>query len=151
MSAGSGHRLEPDGWCRPIGVVVSSLKTRAEAPKQGPPAALEAVIELEPGLVEGLTGLEPGRWLWVIYRFHRIEGHRLLVHPRGDPDRPLTGVFNTRAPVRPCPLGLTLVRLTAREGGRLFVRGLEAVDGSPVLDIKPYSPEVDSPQEQEHA
>lgn len=105
------------------------------------------MIELEPAHAEGLTGLAAGAWLWVLYYFDRADPPRSLVHPQGDPARPLTGVFNTRAPVRPCPLGLTLVRLVDRDGTQLTVRGLEALDGSLVLDIKPYSPRIDAPRE----
>jgi L-fuculose-phosphate aldolase len=129
----------------PIGVVRSSLGQRHEAPLQGPEAGLLAVIELDPAWQAGLAGLAPGRDLWVIYHFHQAGEPTLLVHPRRDASRPLTGVFNTRAPCRPAPLGLTLVRLLAVEGRRLTVRGLEALDGTPVLDIKPYVPGLDQP------
>ncbi|CAO0821986.1 tRNA (adenine37-N6)-methyltransferase [Desulfarculales bacterium] len=122
----------------PIGVVRSTLVQRPEA-------GLLAVIEIDPAWWEGLAGLAPGRDLWVIYNFHQSQEPRLLVHPRRDPGRPLTGVFNTRAPCRPAPLGLTLVRLLEVEEGRLLVRGLEALDGTPVLDLKPYVPGLDKP------
>lgn len=135
---------------RPIGRVSSALKSTAEAPHQGPEAGVEAWIELDPAWVQGLTGLTPGRDLWVICHFDRAGEPRNLVHPRGDLSRPLTGVFNTRSPRRPCPLSLTLVRLLRLEaqgpGARLLVRGLEAVDGTPVLDLKPYVPALDQPQ-----
>lgn len=138
--------MEPIGLT-PIGRVRSALADRGQAPRQGPPAGLMAVIELEPAHAAGLAGLKPGDWLWVLYYFDRADPPQALVHPRGDPARPLTGVFNTRAPCRPCPLGLTLVRLLAIAGGRLTVRGLEALDGTPVLDIKPYVPKIDAPRE----
>lgn len=125
----------------------SALTERGQAPHQGLPAGVVAVIELDPALAEGLGGCQPGDWLWVLYYFDRADPPRLLVHPRGDRSRPLTGVFHTRAPSRPCPVGLTLVQLTARDGVRLTVRGLEALDGTPVLDIKPYVPAIDAPRE----
>ena len=130
---------------QPIGKVRSPLAMRSQAPPQGPEAGLEAVIEIDPAWREGLTGLAPGRDLWVIYHFHRADPPALLLRPRRDPRRALTGVFNTRAPNRPAPLGLTLVRLVAMEQGRLTVRGLEALDGTPVLDIKPFQPGLDQP------
>ncbi|MFH1060291.1 MAG: tRNA (N6-threonylcarbamoyladenosine(37)-N6)-methyltransferase TrmO [Pseudomonadota bacterium] len=131
----------------PIGRVHSALTERGQAPHQGPPAGVTAVIELDPAHAQGLTGCRPGDWLWVLYYFDRADAPCLLVHPRGDRSRPLTGVFRTRAPSRPCPVGLTLVQLTALTGVRLTVRGLEALDGTPVLDIKPYVPAIDSPRE----
>jgi len=132
----------------PIGRVRSGLGDRSQAPRQGPKAGLTAVIELDPVHAQGLTGLRPGDWLWVLYYFDRADPPQALVHPRGDPNRPLTGVFNTRAPCRPCPLGLTLVRLLAIEGARLTVRGLEALEGTPVLDLKPHVPAIDAPREE---
>jgi len=133
--------------CRPIGVVRSCLKSLDAAPKQGPESGLSAVIELDPQWREGLEGLTPGRWLWVLCHYDRANRTKLKVHPRGDHSRPLTGVFNTRSPHRPNPISLTLVRLEAVEGGRLTVRGLEALDGTPVLDLKPWVPGVDQPRE----
>jgi len=131
----------------PIGMVRSGLKDLAGAPKQGPEAGLSATIEIDPAWAEGLQGLKPGRWLWVMCSYDRADRAKLKVHPRGDHSRPLTGVFNTRSPHRPNPISLTLVRLEDIQGTRLTVRGLEAVDGTPVLDIKPYVPGVDRPRE----
>lgn len=134
----------------PIGVVRSPYQSPGEAPHQGPEAGGQAVIALDPALAQGLTGLTPGRDLWVICHFHQTPGPKLLVHPRGDQTRPLTGIFNTRSPKRPCPLSLTLVRLVdlrqSPEGPLLTVRGLEAIDGTPVLDLKPYAPDLDLPR-----
>ncbi len=132
----------------PIGRVRSPWTEPGQPPRQGPEAGAELVIELDPAWAEGLSGLSPGRWLWVICHFHRAGPARTMIHPRQDPSRPLTGVFNTRAPIRPCPLGLTLVRLVAVEGTRLTVRGLEAIDGTPVLDLKPYVPGIDQPRDE---
>jgi tRNA-Thr(GGU) m(6)t(6)A37 methyltransferase TsaA len=130
----------------PIGVVRSPYTESKDTPKQGPEAGVESVIELEPEWSGALEGLEPGRDIWVLTYFHQADQPRLRIHPRGDASRPLTGLFNTRAPCRPNPIGLTLVRLLAIQGNNLTVRGLEALDGTPVLDIKPYIPGVDAPR-----
>ncbi|MCB2226996.1 MAG: tRNA (N6-threonylcarbamoyladenosine(37)-N6)-methyltransferase TrmO [Desulfarculaceae bacterium] len=134
---------------RPIGVVKSRLKNLDQAPKQGPEAGMDAVIELEPQWLQGLTGLTPGRWLWVICLFDRSGEPKVMVHPRGDHSRPKTGMFNTRSPHRPNPLSLTLVKLVAVDGPRLSVRGLEMLDGTPVVDIKPWVEGVDQPRKGE--
>ncbi|BEQ16579.1 tRNA (N6-threonylcarbamoyladenosine(37)-N6)-methyltransferase TrmO [Desulfoferula mesophila] len=131
---------------RPIGVVKSALTSMDAAPPQGPEAGTEAVIELDPAWSEGLDGLAPGRWLWVLCLFDRAKEPKLKVHPRGDRSRPITGLFNSRSPHRPNPISLTLVRLEALEGNRLRVRGLEMIDGTPVLDIKPWSGNIDQPR-----
>ncbi len=131
-----------------IGVVRSPLERADQAPRQGPESGQEAVIELDPAWLPGLAGLTPGRDLWVIYHFHLAGQPELMVHPRGDRSRPLTGLFNSRSPRRPAPLGLTLVRLLSLDGNRLLVRGLEAVEGTPVLDLKPYVPGLDQPRPQ---
>jgi len=130
----------------PIGRVRSPWSQTGEAPHQGPEEGAESVIEVDPRWAEGLSGLEPGRDLWVICYLHQVKGPKVMVHPRGDRSRPLTGMFNTRSPHRPSPLSLTLVRLLAREGTRLTVRGLDVIDGTPVVDIKPYVAGVDQPR-----
>jgi tRNA-Thr(GGU) m(6)t(6)A37 methyltransferase TsaA len=132
---------------KPIGEVRSPYASRRDAPKQGPEAGGQAVIQLDPDWTGALQGLEPGRDLWVLTYFHQADQPKLLVHPRGDASRPLTGLFNTRAPSRPNPIGLTLVRLLAINENSLTVKGLEALDGTPVLDIKPYVPGIDQPRE----
>lgn len=131
----------------PIGVVVESpwQETR-QAPRQGPARGAESVIEIDPAWAPALEGLEPGRYLWVLGHFHRCREPQVRVRPRGDPRRPLTGLFNTRTPHRPCPISLTLVELLERRGGRLRVRGLELVSGTPILDLKPYVPGIDRPR-----
>ena len=105
-----------------------------------------AVIELDPAWAQGLEGIAPGRWLWVLCLFDQAKEPKLMVHPRGDRSRPQTGLFNTRSPHRPNPISLTLVRLEALKGNRLTVRGLEMIDGTPVLDIKPWSEGIDHPR-----
>lgn len=129
-----------------IGTVRSSLREPEEAPKQGPETGQRATIELDPAWQPALEGLKPGQHLWVLCWFGRTKPFKMRVHPRGDPNRPLRGVLATRSPNRPNPLSLTLVRLLSIEGNRLMVAGLEAVEGTPVLDIKPWVPGVDQPQ-----
>ena len=94
-------------------------------------------IVLAPDLLEGLTGLEPGMTLLIVFVFHRAEGYDLLQHPRGDHTRPKRGVFALRSPNRPNPVGVTEVELLTIEGNILTVRGLDAIHGTPVLDLKP--------------
>lgn len=99
--------------------------------------AVESRIILDPFLTEGLQGLEVGQQIMIIYYFHLSEGFDLLQHPRGDPDRPLRGVFALRTPRRPNPIGVTIVDLVSIEANVLRVRRLDAIHGTPVLDIKP--------------
>jgi tRNA-Thr(GGU) m(6)t(6)A37 methyltransferase TsaA len=122
---------------RPIGTVRSPFTDRAEIP-MGPGAKHEAegILEVRPDLEAGLTDIEGFSHLYVIWVFHKAEGCELVGTPPTD-DRP-HGVFATRAPYRPNPIGLTVVRLLGREGNRLQVRGLDMLDGTPILDIKPY-------------
>lgn len=134
---------------QPIGVVHSEIKDKGAAPAQGPEKGTVARIELVRDWAPGLEGLAPGRWLWVLCYYHRGRTPRLRIHPRGDSSRPLTGLFNSRSPNRPNPISLTLVRLEALDDGVLTVSGLEALDGTPVLDIKPYSPNIDTPRQEE--
>jgi tRNA-Thr(GGU) m(6)t(6)A37 methyltransferase TsaA len=94
-------------------------------------------IVLDPDLLEGLAGLEPDMNVLVIFVFHRAEGFDLLQHPRGDRGRPKRGVFTLRSPNRPNRIGVTEVELLAIEGNILTVRGLDAINGTPVLDLKP--------------
>jgi tRNA-Thr(GGU) m(6)t(6)A37 methyltransferase TsaA len=108
-----------------------------EPTKPDPLRALPSRIVLAPDLSDGLTGLEPGMDLLVVFVFHRAEGYSLLQHPRGDLSRPQRGVFALRSPNRPNPIGITEVELLAIEGNILTVRGLDALDGTPVLDLKP--------------
>jgi tRNA-Thr(GGU) m(6)t(6)A37 methyltransferase TsaA len=121
----------------PIGVVRSPYTDKAQIPK-GPGAQhdAEGTLEIRPDLEAGLTDIEGFSHLYVIWIFHRAEGCDLLSTPPND-DRP-HGVFATRAPRRPNPIGLTVVRLLRRDGPRLHVRGLDMLDGTPVVDIKPY-------------
>jgi len=97
----------------------------------------EARIVLDPLLVDGLKGLEPGQQIMVLFYFHLSDGYDLLQHPRGDQSRPKRGVFALRSPRRPNPIGVTVAELVDIEGNVLTVRGLDAIDGTPVLDLKP--------------
>lgn len=99
--------------------------------------AAESRIILDPDYIEGLSGLEPAQQVMVVFYFHLSQGYDLLQHPRGDADRPLRGVFALRSPRRPNPIGVTVAELVAVEGNELRVRGLDAINGTPILDLKP--------------
>jgi tRNA-Thr(GGU) m(6)t(6)A37 methyltransferase TsaA len=103
--------------------------------------AAESRIILSPELTEGLSGVHPGEKLLVLFHLHRSIGYELLQHPRGDVTRPRRGVFALRSPRRPNPIGATVVDVVAVEGHVLRVRGLDALNGTPVLDLKPVGPE----------
>jgi tRNA-Thr(GGU) m(6)t(6)A37 methyltransferase TsaA len=121
----------------PVGTVVSTLTDLGDAPKQGDEGAPDAWIEFEPEAVEGLRGIEPGQDVLVLTWLDRARRDVLAVHPRSDPTRPLQGVFSTRSPDRPNPTGLHRVTVLAIEEARLRVGPLEALDGTPVVDVKP--------------
>ena len=122
----------------PIGRVRSSLADPARAPKQGFEGAPEAWLELEPAYTEALSGLQAGQEVLVLTWLHRADRETLRVHPRDDPRAPLAGVFATRSADRPNPIGIHRVRILEIAGGpRLRVADLEAIDGTPVLDLKP--------------
>ncbi len=122
---------------RPIGVIRSTLKKRSEAPKQGSEGAPDAWINIEPWASAGLHRMKVGDQVWVITWFHEGDRGVLQVHPRNDPKRALTGVFATRSPDRPNPLGLHPVRVLEIAGNRLRVEPIEAINGTPVVDLKP--------------
>jgi tRNA-Thr(GGU) m(6)t(6)A37 methyltransferase TsaA len=121
----------------PIGTVESPLTDRASAPKQGDEGAPDAWLALHSEVAEGLDGIRPGDELIVLTWLDRARRDVLRVHPRGDLGNPEQGVFNTRSPDRPNPIGLHVVEVAAIEGPRVRVRNLEALDGTPVLDLKP--------------
>ena len=100
-------------------------------------------IVIDPKYVEGLQNLDHFKHVWVIFGFNRLRETQLKVHPRHDPSKPLVGVFASRSPTRPNKLGLTLVRLASVRGTVLVVKDLDAYDGSPVYDIKPFEDEID--------
>ncbi|WP_344660805.1 tRNA (N6-threonylcarbamoyladenosine(37)-N6)-methyltransferase TrmO [Catenulispora subtropica] len=127
---------------RPVGRVESSLRDRADAPRQGDEGAPDAWIVIDAACAPALAGLEAGADVIVLTWLDRADRAVLAVHPRGDVSRPVTGVFQTRSPDRPNPIGLHRVRVLAVEGTRLHVRDLEALDGTPVLDLKPVLGDV---------
>ena len=144
----SSYTLEPVGFIRSV------LKRREEAPRQGSEGAPDAWLEIEPQFAEALLGMEVGHELIVITWLHEARRDVLKGHPRSDPNRPLTGVFYTRSPARPNPLGLHPVTVReinppSREGygatrdTRLKIGPIEAFDGTPVVDIKSASTRAD--------
>lgn len=119
---------------RPIGWIQSPFEHHA------PPDEIRAVnseIHLDPSMVEGLQGLEPGQEILVVFYFHKSQGYELIQHKRGDPQEPARGVFALRSPNRPNPIGVTRVKLLEIDGAYLVVEGLDAINGTPLLDIKP--------------
>ena len=130
-TASAGARL------RPVGVIRSLLKARSKAPKQGWEGAPDAWLEVHPWAAEGLQGVVAGDEIIVITWFHRARRDVFKVRPRSDARNPLTGVFATRSPDRPNPLGLHPVVVRAIDGNRLRIGPIEAIDRTPVVDIKP--------------
>lgn len=118
----------------PIGYVENEVHEPTPAPEI---RAVESRIVLRAELAEGLTGLEAGQSLLVLFYFDRSDGYDLLQHPRGDRSRPLRGVFTLRSPRRPNAIGATVAEVLAVEGNVVRVRGLDALNGTPVLDLKP--------------
>ena len=128
---------------RAIGTVSSTLKTMDAAPRQADEGAPEAWLVFEPAAVEGLRNIQAGDELILITWLDRARRDVLSVHPRGDVSRAAEGVFSTRSPHRPNPIGLHEVTVTAVDGGRVRVRSLEAIDGTPIVDVKPVlSPDI---------
>lgn len=121
----------------PLGFLQSPLKSREEAPKQGSEGAPDAWLEVNRAMASGLEGIEVGHEILLITWLHQSHRDLLQVHPRDDMTRPFTGVFATRSPDRPNPLGLHRVRVLAIDGMSVKVGPIEAIDGTPVVDIKP--------------
>jgi tRNA-Thr(GGU) m(6)t(6)A37 methyltransferase TsaA len=126
-----------------IGTVASPLKERAAAPKQADEGAPEAWLEFDAEMAEGLDGIAVGHELVVLTWLDRARRDVLRVHPRRDAARPETGVFNSRSPDRPNPIGLHRVTVLAIDGARIRVSALEALDGTPIVDVKPRLGGVD--------
>ena len=122
---------------KPIGVIRSPLKDRSKAPMQGSEGAPDAWLEVDPSLVDALDGLAAGDEIVVLTWLHQSNRKVLKVHPRSDPQRRLTGVFATRSPDRPNPIGLHDVTVRRVVKNRLRIGPIEAIDGTPVVDIKP--------------
>ena len=122
----------------PIGYVHSTLKERSDAPLQGWEGGPNALLEILPAFIEGLDGIKPGEDIWIFTWLHESRRSVLKLHPRGDVLNPITGVFATRSPDRPNPIGLHRANVLSVDGdGRLQVQDLEAIDGTPIVDIKP--------------
>ena len=130
--------MADDGFVlEPIGVVRSPLRDRADAPRQGSEGAPDARIVLEPSFADALQGIRVGDELVLLTWLHEGDRSVQQVHPRDDERRPLTGVFATRSSDRPNPIGLHRVTVLAIERLELAVGPLEAIDGTPLVDIKP--------------
>ena len=138
----------------PVGFIRSTVKGREDAPRQGPEGAPDAWLEIEPRFADALLGMEVGHELIVITWLHEAKRDVLKGHPRNDPNRPLTGVFYTRSPARPNPLGLHPVTVReidpplrdgygATSGTRVKIGPIEVFDGTPVVDIKSASTRAD--------
>ena len=130
--------------CTPIGFVSSPFKERGDAPRQGYLTDETSVITLKEEYLKATLGLEEGADIFVLCWFDRSD--RTLLLGRPSKDVPLKGVFANRSPNRPNPISLTLVKIVKIEDNKITVVGLEAVDGTPVLDIKPYSKDIDTPR-----
>ena len=131
---GTSYRVEP------IGVIRSRLVDRKGAPRQGYEGAPEAWLELTPQVAPGLVGIAAGDDVIVLTWLHQAKRDVLQVHPRGNMETPLTGVFATRSPDRPNPVGLHRVSVLEVSGLRVRVAPMEAIDGTPIIDIKPVLP-----------
>jgi len=125
----------------PIGIIHSPYKNMGDIPHQGYKSEEISKIEVFREFEEGLKDIEGYSHIIVVYWFHKSQGYHLLVNTPWDES--LHGLFTTRSPHRPCPLGLTVVELVAREKNVLKVNGLDAIDGTPLLDVKPYIPSID--------
>lgn len=128
---------KPSYRIEPVGSVRSALTRLEDAPMQGDEGAPEAWLDIKPQAAKGLAGIQVGDELMVLTWLHLAERDVLEVHPRGDVNRPLTGVFATRSPDRPNPIGLHRVSVLEVEDQALKVAPLEAIDGTPIVDIKP--------------
>ena len=128
---------------RPIGRIESPLKELRNVPKQGDEGAPDALLVIEPRYADALTGLKAGQEILVLTWLDRADRDVLQVYPRGDTSRGLQGVFNTRSPARPNPIGLHRVTIGSIDGTTLEVDRMEAVDGTPILDVKPVIGRLD--------
>jgi tRNA-Thr(GGU) m(6)t(6)A37 methyltransferase TsaA len=128
---------------RPIGRVVSPLTDASTAPRQPDEGAPAAWLHFDPSVLDALSSFHIGDEVLLITWLDRADRSVLRVHPRGDRSRPQEGVFSTRSPHRPNPIGLHRVEITSIQGPRIQVRSLEALDGTPILDVKPVLGEIE--------
>jgi tRNA-Thr(GGU) m(6)t(6)A37 methyltransferase TsaA len=133
---------EPHYEIVPVGWVESPLTERAQAPRQGDEGAPPAWLAFETEVAEAIRDIRPGTEVLVLTWLDRARRDVLVTRPRDDPDRPPLGVFSTRSPDRPNPIGLHRVRVVAVERSRILVHGLEAIDGTPLVDVKPVLGDV---------
>jgi tRNA-Thr(GGU) m(6)t(6)A37 methyltransferase TsaA len=126
---------------KPIGIIHSPYRKRGDAPRQGRLSEKESVIEIYPEYHDGLDGIEDHRHLIALYWFDRSDRSLLKATPPGSGTE--HGVFATRSPERPNPIGFAVIDLVHRDRERMVVRGLDAFDGTPILDLKPYYPDLD--------
>ncbi|HEV2396940.1 MAG TPA: tRNA (N6-threonylcarbamoyladenosine(37)-N6)-methyltransferase TrmO [Candidatus Sulfotelmatobacter sp.] len=133
----SSSRDGNDPQLKPIGIIRSVLKERSKAPRQGSEGAPDVWLEVKPFAVRAVDGLAAGDEIVVLTWLHRAHRDVLEVYPRSDPKRRLMGVFATRSPDRPNPIGLHRVTVQKVEKRRLRIGPMEAIDGTPVIDIKP--------------
>jgi tRNA-Thr(GGU) m(6)t(6)A37 methyltransferase TsaA len=126
---------------KPIGVIHSPFSDKAQTPIQSTRSQASGQVEVFPEYAPGLQGLEGFSHIYLLYAFHLSEGYTLKVQPFLDDE--LHGLFATRHPCRPNPIGLSVVRLLARQDNILDIEGVDVLDGTPLLDIKPYVPDFD--------
>ena len=127
---------------RPLGVIHSPFTDRSQTPTQSWRSQAVGQVEVYPEFVEGLKDVEEFSHLYLLFAFHRSTGYSLRVIPHRDTQ--LRGLFATRSPRRPNPIGLSLVRLLSRDNNVLHIEGVDVLDGTPLLDIKPFIPDFDS-------
>jgi tRNA-Thr(GGU) m(6)t(6)A37 methyltransferase TsaA len=128
---------KPSYEIMPVGRVESPLTERAQAPRQGDEGAPPAWLVFEPEVEEAVRDIRPGTDVLVLTWLDRARRDVLVTRPRDDPQRAPLGVFSTRSPDRPNPIGLHRVQVIAVEGSRILVHGLEAINGTPLVDVKP--------------
>jgi tRNA-Thr(GGU) m(6)t(6)A37 methyltransferase TsaA len=127
--------------CRPIGVIHSPFRDRKGMPIQAAFSEAQGTVEIDPEYADGLEGIEGFSHIILLYLFHQSDGYQLRVKPFLDDVE--WGLFATRYPARPNPIGISVVKLLARDGNRLLVGGIDVLDGTPLLDVKPFVPRFD--------
>jgi tRNA-Thr(GGU) m(6)t(6)A37 methyltransferase TsaA len=134
--------MPQDYVLQPVGFIRSTLRSPDEAPRQGAEGAPDAWLDIDPRFARALSGIVSGDDLIVVTWLHQANRDVLEVHPRGDMKNPLTGVFATRSPHRPNPIGLHRVTVREIDGPRLRIGPIEAIDGTPMVDVKPVLDDV---------